>query len=744
VAAARGPDGESYTLTLVRGPDRLASLEARFPDATRRLAGHWQLDLRDSDLVPFTLGRPLPAFTATGEGRFDADNAFSAVHAWGALRISAARLGVVVPEWDAAGAVTLAADFDLAHRGDSLRVDRLTASLAGAGPVAEVRALQAFEFNGRTGELKVADPSGDLVGISIQGFPLAWLRRYASGFGITGGDLHGEFVVGAGNGGLAVRPRSPLTADGVAVAWGGRPLAEAVDVSVHVLADYAPTGWQVQVAPLTLSSAGMKILALDARVGKLAGRGQTLKAAGSWNVALPALLRQPAANAVTAAITGSAEGSFSANFGRVRELQVKTEIIADGLPRITADISTETAADGRIAFSMPLRLERDGRVSDMAASGTWTRTKDGPRFDLQLASDRLAFDDLKLLGAALGARAPAPAEGEADPAAEADRRVAAPPWKGVSGRITLALRRVSAPQVDVRDVAASVRIDSSGVSVRGGRATVGDGCGIRIDGGLEFAGGVSRPYGLDGTVGVSNLDSAKLLEALDPGQPPPLDGKFDIAAHVTSRGADLGDVLDRIQGEFHLASRGGLFRALRTDVTESIKQTPSRLSGAIGTVTSLFGLKGDAADAAGKFIDKSGQAVVDLTNRVAEIRYDQINATATRGADLDIRLTNFALIAPEERLTGTGEIAYREGVPVVAQPLSLDLQLNMQGQAAALAGSVGLLKDEKDDLGYTKLAQPIHLGGTLAKVDQTQFREMLIQAALRKAAGSLLDKLLGK
>jgi hypothetical protein len=54
-----------------------------------------------------------------------------------------------------------------------------------------------------------------------------------------------------------------------------------------------------------------------------------------------------------------------------------------------------------------------------------------------------------------------------------------------------------------------------------------------------------------------------------------------------------------------------------------------------------------------------------------------------------------------------------------------------------------MLKDGPDELGYTPLSQPIHLGGTLSNIDESQWREMLVNAPLRKAGG-LFDKLLGR
>jgi hypothetical protein len=166
---------------------------------------------------------------------------------------------------------------------------------------------------------------------------------------------------------------------------------------------------------------------------------------------------------------------------------------------------------------------------------------------------------------------------------------------------------------------------------------------------------------------------------------------------------------------------------------DAIRQAPSKLVDALDTVTSLFG----------KRQDKVGEALVESANALSEVHYDQMNVSAERGADLDIRFTEINLIAPEERMTGTGRITHVDGIPLQAQPLALDLELGVRGRIEKFLGTVGMLQDGKDELGYTKLYQPIHLGGTLQHIDQSQWRQMLAEAPLRKGGG-LIDKILGK
>jgi hypothetical protein len=46
--------------------------------------------------------------------------------------------------------------------------------------------------------------------------------------------------------------------------------------------------------------------------------------------------------------------------------------------------------------------------------------------------------------------------------------------------------------------------------------------------------------------------------------------------------------------------------------------------------------------------------------------------------------------------------------------------------------TAGLLSADKDGLGYTRLIQPIHFGGTLEHIDRSQWHNLLVKAATPK------------
>ena len=725
----------SYAVTLTRGTEHIAAVEAQNPDGSLNMKGTWSLNLRDTDLTPFALGRSLPVFYVAGSGSVEADASSGDVHAAGKLQATADRLGVLARGLAPLGRVNLAADFDMARVGASLRVSHLDTSLASTSPVASVRALQSFEFNTSTGELKVAAPSGDLVGISVTGVPLAWLGPVVPHLGITGGGLRGDFVMRAEDGRLVLRTKAPLTASGVTVGRSGAIAATGLELSAFVLADYAAQGWQVQLAPFEVRTEGNRLLSLEARFGRLAGAGRAVKAAGSWSVSLPVLSALPIAAGLERLSGGVATGSFEGSLDGTSEVQLKVSVrdlaLASGsavqLPVVDSEIRAEFEPAGRTSFSVPLRLDYGERTAEIALKGTVQSGPSGTVFDAALEGSQVTGEEIAALALlARGGGPPSPG----DPGLPSSP---GPFWPRVRGKFALRFEAISLRKVDLRDVRGTLFADPSSLEVASGSATLGGGGTARLDGRLIFLAGAPSPYSFHADLSIGSLDSAPLFKSIDPSKPALIDGRFDVESHLRGVGTGAGDLLDGLQGDVKLLSKDGAFRALHANIIDSIKQAPSKIVDALDTVSALFGKK----------TDRMGQALLESANEVSEIHYDQMTVTAERVADMDLRLTEINLISPEVRVTGTGRVTYAPGLALQDQPLSVDLELGARGQLGKVLDVVGLLSDERDSLGYAKLVQPIHLGGTLRAVDQSQWKDLLVQASLKKGGG-LFDKLLGR
>jgi len=745
VAAASGAGEETYTVDLSRGSRHLATVLARFPEAARRFVGTWKVDLRDSDLASFFPNRSLPSIAAAGDGDFDADAAFTRVHAIGRLNAVASHLGVLAPPLDRLGEVTLDARFDLAHSGQSVRVDRLSVSLGGARPAAVVRSLQPFNLDERTGDLKVADPRADWMEGSIQGFPLASLSSLTDGFTFAGGDATGEFVVRAANGGFALRPKTPFTAVGVSVQRAGRILGRGLDLSLSLLADYAPKGWQVQWAPFTVSSAGRRLATIEAKASRLAEADQPIAITGTWSADLEALASRPAIPGISWIKGRSASGDFSVSVETSTEVEGKLAVVGhDPGHSITSSVHADVDADGAVSFLAPVKIAFGSNVSEVSAEGTWTGEEAGPRVDVKLTGEKVALEHLGLLAAPLvaagnillPASSAAGAGGLQTPAGVRDR---IPFWGDWVGRVKVAFDRLRAGDHDLDGVTGTFDVDHGSIHLENGRGGLSRHSRAKLEGSISFDAAAEFPYSLKATAAVDEVDAAPLFAAPQPGHEPVVEGHFSVASTLTGNGTSLDDLVGHMQEEFRLTSTAGIIRLLKTSVAESIPEVSSPVSDALGTVGtlvgSLFGVKGDSIYSGKNPVSKTAEAVLDFTYQIAEIGYDQITVTAIRGSDRTIHLVEMAMNAPDERVTGSGQITYVKGLSLSARPLSVELQFGARGRIAELLKVAGLLSSHKDDLGYTMLNQPIHFGGTLEHIDASQWHDLLAKAATQMPAG---------
>ena len=756
-AAVRDPDGENYSLTLAGQSRQLAALQAAFPKDRRRLAGTWTLDLGDDDVAPFALGRRLPVFNLVGGGRFETDAAFAELHASGRLNAMADNLALIRPELSGVGAVKLTADFDLTRRGSTLRIDRLTGTLAGDRPILTVHGLQAFAFNAGTGELTVADASRDLLGVSLQGVPLRWVQPWISGVVLTEGSLEGGLVASAREGGLSLRSTSPLTIASLSATRSGQPLFQGLGASLDASAAYTPQGWQAEISGQVLTAdirAGSQdrvpLLNIEAKCGRLAGMNRPIKIAGRLGVGLPAALRVFYPSGAEAALTsGNFTCDFAASLDGRREVGAKLGLsdlaieeddghsipVIRSLPGVTADVRADFGSDGQIAFNAPFRVERDGRASDLTVAGAFARTPAGLVLKGQVASAQLYLEDAKGLGALL--RAAVGGFGIRRSPAEGDEGGGGgePFWGGLDGQLSLSLKSVVSPQFTATNAAGTLHFDPGMLSFDGLGASVAGYGDVSATGRLAFDGNAAKPYAFNADVTVGNFDPAPIFRALNPGRMPPVEGKFAIAGRLSGDG-DLAGMPGRMRGDLHLTSKGGILRMLSTEISPkgSSESKMAAISSFLGDMAATVTGRKDAS-----------QSIAELARKISTIPYDQMSVEVVRDASLNTVLRDFILISPEMRLEGEGRVSHQEGTPLLKQPLTLELKLRARGKSADLLKFAGVLDSRPDDLGYYVCTLPLKIGGTLAKPDTSELQMTLLNAAYEHSgAADLINKLLGK
>ena len=740
-SAARGAGGETCSVDLSRGPRHLATLSFRYPEATRRLAGTWKVDLRDADLRTLVRIRPLPAISAIGNGQIDLDEAFTRVHALGSLRAVLSGLGAVAAPLERVGTVTLDAGFDLTGSGRSIRVDRLDLSIAGARPAASARSLQPFEVDPGSGEVKLADPHGDWLEASIHALPLEWFSGLLERGSVEGGDATGEFVVRAADGGLAVRATAPLTAAAVSVRRAGRTLVRGLDLSLSVSADRTAKGWQLQCAPLAVSAGGRRLATLEGKASRPPGGDQPISLAGTWSADPESIASRQCVPALGWIGGRSASGDFAATLASSTKVEAKVLLAGrDPAKSVAGTVRVEFSPGGAVAFEVPLKIVTGPTSSELLAEGSWTGGSDGEWADATLTGQSVAIEHLPLLVAPLAAlgRVPAPdAQGAGAAAVGPPARDTNPFWGDWTGHLAVAFDRLRTPDGEFTNVGAVFDLDRGSIRMKGGRGGLGRHLITNVAGSVSFDPAAELPYSVKAAAAAGQIDAAPLFPASQAGQDPLFEGRFSVQSTLTGNGANLDDLIGRTQLEFRLTGTAGIVRLLRANVADSLPEPPSSpVSDTLDTVGSVvgtvFGVKKGSLGSGKSTLSKNTDAVLNFTYQVAEIGYDQVSVTAIRGSDGNIRLADVEMTAPDEHLKGSGLIGHVKGQPLFKQPLTLELRLGTRGKVSDLLATAGLLSPEKDALGYALLEQPIRFGGTLEHIDGSQWNEMLVRAATRK------------
>lgn len=720
-AAARVASGESYAITLRSGNRVLLGAKGELPAGAASVQGTWSLDARSADLSPFALGRPIPEFTAAGTGTFAVDRSFSEIQATGRIAATTRRLETLDARLRAVGALGIEVDFDLVSRDADVRLSRLQLDVSSDRPVLGVTLLQGVEFSRATGELRVADIASDLLSLQLKAVPLAWAQPLLGDVVLTGGDLRGGFVANVRSGRLVLRPVDELSVDNLTAGTGGNRWLEAVDLSTRVTLDYAPTGWQIDVASLALRQASRTLAEIAVKAVQAGGAGEPMTLAGSYALDLPALMEQPGLSAYGPLQAGRASGDFTASLAAKQELAATLSLdgleapAAAGLPAIRMEIRADRLADGTLHARVPASFTRNGRVSDLTLAATVNPVPQGFEVAAGLTGDQVFVEDIQILGALAGAQAKTTAGAAASPSAT-------PPWSGFTGRVTVDFKKVVySPSLMASGVVGTLVIGPDALTFEQLSAGLPDGAGLRLSGDLAYDPRQARVYGLKADLTLSNFDPVPLFRAINPTALPPLEGRFEVASKVTGQAADLDSLAAASTGTFRLSSRGGVLRALSVDASE-FARTGSR----IASVAGLIGLAtGDTR--ALKYTDRL-KAASELAQQLAAVTFDQLTVDLVRGPENDLVITDLSLISPTIRLLGSGRIRHEAGLALWHQPLALQLQLGARDKLAENLRTLKLTGDRADNLGYTPLLENFQIDGSLSALGTTMLRDRLMQA----------------
>lgn len=644
------------------------------------------------------------------------------------------------------GPLAIAAMVEGRQENGLLHLAQATAAVTRAegAMLAAIELRQPVRIDLKSGQPTANTPDAPAARVRIGKVPLAWADAFVANAKLAG-SLEGialEVTLRSASD-LAVTTTEPVLLKGVGAVLNGQPALRGLDLAVEFSASRRGDALTYQVRRLELSESGAPLIGTSLEGSAGLGPKARISAKGRLSVDLAAVLRQPALAPFATLSKGTLTTSFDATLADTIKAQVT--VAAKGLTarqgnRALGDVELRLDADfqpdrgGR--FALPLTLTNAGRKSDLTVEGTVGSEKGGKlTFSGKVAGNQLYVDDFEPL-AALAPESPkaAPkpttaaasaANRRTPPAREAQQPPHGPFWGNVNGRLEVELKRILyGKDYVISGVKGTAVITDSRLALEGleGRFKENP---FKVAAGITYTLPQSQPYSLVGSMGVTNFDVGEFLRAANPGEPPSLESKVSVNAKLNGTGADLDDLLQRVQGQFELEGSKGVTRMLAR------KGGAGQAVNLASTALSILG--------AARGSDTTS-ALGTLAGTMNEMAFDRFTMKVERDAQLNLRVSTLEFISPIMRLTGSGGLTPtgRAGETIQEQPMSFTFQLAAKGQFAAVLNRAGVLGGQQDEKGFYKMTQTFRIAGTPAQPDSSQLWQMLGAAAARAAAGALL------
>ena len=578
---------EECTLELIRGGESLASFLTHYSRDTHRLTGTWKLNLKDTDISPFTLDHPLPAFSAVGDGKFDSDIAFDNVHASGQLKTEFSHLGAVFAPLEQVGSVSTDTKFDATQNGQSLSIEQLSSSVKGSHLVLDVKLLQAFGLDEKSGVFSASKSEGDWMQVSVVSLPLKSLSGFTGSLGIAGNDATGKFIVHPTKDGFSVRPIAPLIASDVSISRNTSVLADRLELALSLNVDYGSAGWQIQAAPLAVSRDGKRMATLNVKTTRTGDTDQPFVCAINWDSDLAAVAALPLFKDLPKFGAQTASGDLTLTLGSAMQIEGKFAVAGHDThhsfsSNVTGGIDAE---DGRFEFLAPMKIDFGSHVSELTAEGLFGRDDSGPRFELKLTGPHVFLDQLRLIADPLATTLGVPIP---TGFASAGSHVAvgamdlAPFWGNWSGVVRVGFDRLEVGAEEIKNVGGTLEFDQSGLQLKNGRAAFDLHSVASLEGSLLYSADAALPYTLKVSSSIDQIEASTLFGTTQWGDDPILEGRFAVARLFTGEGINLSDLYGRVHEEFKMTSKVGIVRVLKTNVGDAIPQVNTPVADSVG------------------------------------------------------------------------------------------------------------------------------------------------------------------
>ncbi len=745
-------EGEDYSVTLALGPDAsdlptILRLDASYDYAANALDGEWNLDFASNKLADLTEQYLQgAAVVLSSTGRFAMQPETGSATLRGQLDLDGAGLDQLLEELAVLPTVALRMKFDLAGDAHQARINELNLDLAGADQaLLQVQIEQAFGIDLLTMGPVDVDPDQPLLRVRLLDLPSELVDVFVAEMDLAWTGLTGELLVTAVDDEFVVATVDPVTVRNLSVSMADEALVENITVEVPLHAVVGGEQVDLRISPLRISSGGeVGVLTLAATLTELAAEQPHFDVAVDWQIELPALLAQPAAEAFRNVQQGRLKGELKARgTAAALEGQLQSSFANLTLPdgrrvdeiAIGSDFSIQE--EGLISLNVPIRMALGEQLSRLQLA--IEVTLDEPlSASVRGQGDTLWVDHLLVLADAfqnpdyVAPEVPVaveepPVHPEDDPAAPptADRDPSVPtappvpvaPWDGIRADLDLALAEVRLEgQPPIRDVVVQGRVLEQGVFLNPVRARIEDSPLSAMVELLFDPGMIEQLYQLVAEVNVSRFDVGAYLRTAQPEETPPFEALVTADVRVRAAAAELEQLAKQATGHIRVTASQAIVRAFRQ----------GRASRAV-----------DAAAAAGRIGGLiTGREDIDVVGELAryfnEITFDELTLDAQRNPDFSIDISRLALRNAELQMIGTGVVSHVEGREFHQQPIALSFDVGVRPPLDRLFDRLRLLEEEPAADGYRRVNRPLNIEGNVGEPDPRPFWAILIDAAARR------------
>lgn len=643
---------------------------------------------------------------------------------------------------------------------------------ATGAPLADVKLDQPLTLQNNpsakpdaTGMAKYLWPSlkGDVLTMQLNSLPAGVLALALPGYRLQGREISGDLAVrGAGDGNYTLATNAPLAASGLTVTQvvdknTTVPLVNDLTFTLKPAATFNQDGLSTGgVDDLKLTSANATLAQGNFSLTHINGQAWPRDAKISLQADFAQLLKQPVLakyNNLTAGqlqIDAALDAAGAVKFnGAVSNWTIRdspTQSTNLTFANATAKFDQATNA---VQLTLPVKGDSKQGPTDCTLIFTLDPSPDpkvfSHKFNLNLTGNNLVIDDLMavknglfppLPASATPVPAPAPvAKGPAPalaPKGPAPAPVTVPPtvaadtiplWGDWQGAAKIQLKGIRFTSFSITNFQATAQVSPTKAEIPGVTG-IFQGAPLLLKAALGFnPAQKNTPYSLQTDLSFKNYDVGAYFKARDPNATPPVEGNFSISGNASGAGANVDDLLAKLQFDLSLTSSGGTFHLLdlvanKIGVSSGALKTVTTVA---GSVLSLLGKK----DPTG--LTSSVGSIGTLLMNLDAIQYNKLVVEAKRAADLNINFSQFDVQNSQVELTGTGKVTYTKGLAIPDQPLLANLSLNGKADMASMLQKINLAHGNAAS-GYTQGPQ-FQVAGTLQHPDYKFFYNMLIQAA---------------